>query len=175
MEHFLWGDAQEESFENLKNALTTAPVLAHPNYDLDMEIMCDACGYGIGGVLQQRVNGIEQPLAYASRLLSKAEQNYSITELECLGLVWCLKKFRGFIWGTKITIITDHQALCWLMTKRDLAGRLARWSLAIQEYDIKIVYRNGKLHTNADCLSRYPVSDEIENEKEYHCLILREI
>ncbi len=169
---FDWGEPQEKSFENLKSALTNAPVLAHPNYDLPMEIMCDACGYGIGGVLQQRVEDVEQPLAYASRLLSKAEQNYSITELECLALVWCLKKFRGFIWGTKITIITDHQALCWLMTKRDLAGRLARWSLAIQEHDIQIVYRSGKLHTNADCLSRYPITNAIDKQEEEHCLLL---
>ena len=85
-------------------------MLVHPNYDLPMEIICDACGYGIGGVLAQRIDGKEHPVAYASRLLSKSEINYSITEKECLALIWCLQKFREYVWGTKISIITDHQA-----------------------------------------------------------------
>ena len=84
------------------------------------------------------MDGLERPLAFASRLLSKSECNYSITEKECLDLVWATKKFRSFIWGNKVQVYTDHQALCWLMTKRDLAGRLARWSLTLQEFDIVI-------------------------------------
>ena len=169
---FIWGEAQQNSFEKLKTALTTAPVLIHPNYEKEMEVIPDACGYGIGGILAQKINGVEHPVAYASRLLTKSEQNYSITELECLALVWCLKKFRGFIWGMKVNIITDHQALCWLLTKRDLAGRLARWSLAIQEYDIQIMYRSGKLHDNADCLSRYPIEDAPQEQDADSCLML---
>ncbi|XP_045034364.1 uncharacterized protein LOC123475563 [Daphnia magna] len=121
---FDWGPDQESSFNTLKQALLAAPVLAHPNYDLPMEIIPDACGYGIGAVLAQRVEGQEHPLAYASRLLSSSEINYSITEKECLALVWALKKFKGYVWGCKIVVVTDHQALCWLLTKRDLAGRL---------------------------------------------------
>ena len=95
--------------------------------------------------------------AFASRLLSASQRNYYITKKECLALVWSLKKFRCFVWGCRITIITDHQVLCWLMSKRDLACRLAFWSLSLQEYDIQIVYRSGKLHDNANCLSLYPL------------------
>jgi hypothetical protein len=76
--------------------------------------MSDACGYGIGAVLSQTKDGKECPLAYASRLLSKAEINYSITEKECLALIWALQKFCCFIWGCKVIIVTDHEALCWL-------------------------------------------------------------
>ncbi|KAI9555011.1 pol polyprotein [Daphnia sinensis] len=167
----------ESSFNTLKQALLAAPVLAHPNYDLPMEIIPDACGYGIGAVLAQRVEGQgkhnigKHPLAYASRLLSSSEINYSITEKECLALVWALKKFKGYVWGCKIVVVTDHQALCWLLTKRDLAGRLARWSLSIQEYDIEIRYRSGKLHDNADCLSRYPLP-VTEDQEEDHCVAI---
>jgi hypothetical protein len=100
--------------------------------------MSDACGYGIGAVLSQTKDGKECPLAYASRLLSKAEINYSITEKECLALIWALQKFCCFIWGCKVIIVTDHEALCWLRTKKDLAGRLARWSLCLLEYDVEI-------------------------------------
>jgi len=169
---FNWGPEQQQSFEDLKNALTHAPVLMHPRYDLPMEVIPDACGYGIGGVLAQTIEGIEHPIAYASRLLSGSELNYSITEKECLGLVWCLTKFRNFIWGTTVKVITDHQSLCWLMTKRDLAGRLARWSLSLQEYDIQIFYRSGKLHDNADCLSRNPLEKEPEEKIDDRCLIV---
>lgn len=154
---FIWEAAQQKSFNTLKEALTTSPILAHPDYQAPMIIMTDACGYGIGAVLSQSKEGKEFPLAYASRLLSKSEMNYSITEKECLALIWGLQKFRGFVWGCKIIIITDHEALCWLRTKKELAGRLARWSLCLLEYDVEIRYRNGKLHTNADCLSRYPI------------------
>ncbi|KZS20370.1 Uncharacterized protein APZ42_012952 [Daphnia magna] len=164
---FTWGESQISSFNTLKQALTSAPVLAHPNYELPMEIFPDACGYGIGGVLAQRIGEAERPIAYASRLLTKSEVNYSITEKECLALVWCLSKFRCFVWGCKVKVVTDHQALCWLMSKRDLAGRLARWSLSLQEYDITIVYRSGKTHENADCLSRnpLPVAQELEDDR----------
>jgi hypothetical protein len=92
---FDWVPDQESSFNILKQALLTAPVLAHPNYDLPMEIIPDACGYGIGAVLAQVVDGQEHPLAYASRLLSSSEINYSITEKEYLALVWALKNLKA--------------------------------------------------------------------------------
>ncbi|KZS01893.1 Uncharacterized protein APZ42_001302, partial [Daphnia magna] len=152
---FTWGEGTISSFNALKQALTSAPVLAQPNYNLPMEIFSDARGYGIGGVLAQHVEEEERPIAYASHLLTKTEVNYSITENECLALVWCLSKFRCFVWGCKVKVVTDHQALCWLISKRDLAGHLARWSLSLQEYD------------NAGCLSRnpLPVAQELEDDR----------
>ncbi|KAI9549855.1 pol polyprotein [Daphnia sinensis] len=155
---FVWTSEQQNSFQTLKTALTSSSVLGHPNYELPMEIHCDACDYGIGAVLIQHQDGKERVLAYASRLLSSAERNYSITEKECLALVWSIQKFKIYVWGTKIRIITDHHALCWLMRKKDLAGRLARWSLQLQDLDIEIIHRSGRLHSDADTLSRYPTS-----------------
>jgi hypothetical protein len=169
---FEWGTTQRQSFTALKNALSAAVTLGQPNYDQPMELHPDACGYGIGCALVQKVDGLERPLAFASRLLSKSECNYSITEKECLALVWATKKFRSFIWGNQVHVFTDHQALCWLMTKRDLAGRLARWSLTLQEFDIAIFYKSGKAHLDADCLSRYPVERPTEEEEEDRCLMV---
>lgn len=161
---FLWSDDQQNSFETLKTALITPPILAHPCYDLPMEIHCDACDYGIGAVLVQRQNGEERVLAYASRLLDPAERNYTTTEKECLALVCSVvKKFKIYIWGIKIKVVTDHHSLCWLMRKTNLSGRLARWSLELQDLDIDIVYRSGRLHQDADALSRNPV-DPPESE-----------
>jgi hypothetical protein len=105
---FVWGKDQQNSFDQLKTELLSAPILAHPNYTLPMIILPDACGMGIGAVLSQKVNGKEHPLAYASRLLTSSEVNYSITKKECLALIWSLQKFRPFIWGCKLIIITDH-------------------------------------------------------------------
>lgn len=155
-QRFAWGKEQQRSFEALKTVLTTPPILAHPRYDLPMEIHCDASHYGIGAVLVQHHEGKERVLAYASRLLSNPEINYSVSEKECLALVWSLRKFRSYIWGLKVKVVTDHYSLCWLLKKRDLSGRLARWSLQLQDLDIDIVHRSGRLHSDADSLSRAP-------------------
>lgn len=151
---FIWSVDQQAGFEALKQALVSPPVLGHPNYNLPMEIHCDACGYGVGAVLVQQQEEGERVLSYASRLLGPAESNYSISEKECLALVWAVQKFRSYVWGNRIRIVTDHHALCWLMKKRDLAGRLARWSLQLQDHDMEIVHRSGRLHSDADALSR---------------------
>jgi RNase H-like domain found in reverse transcriptase/Reverse transcriptase (RNA-dependent DNA polymerase)/Integrase zinc binding domain/Integrase core domain/gag-polyprotein putative aspartyl protease len=170
-----WQHEQSASFELLKQRLVSAPLLGHADLNKPMEIHPDACAYGIGALLTQQSEEGERPLAYASRLLSKSEENYSITEKECLALVWATKKFRPFIWGQKVKIVTDHHALCWLLTKRDLAGRLARWSLQLQDYDLEIVHRSGRKHQDADCLSRAPVGLPAEaQEDERHVYLISE-
>ena len=146
--------------------MTSAAILAHPDFSLPFEIHADAGGYGLGALLLQRFGGNEEQLAYASRLMTPSELNYSTTEQECLALVWALKKFRYLIWSCPIRVVTDHYALCWLLSKRELAGRLACWSLLLQEYYISIFHKNGKLHTDADALSRLPVgrAEELDDD-----------
>ena len=154
---FEWSIKQTNAFESLKNHLLFPPILGHPNYSLPMEIHCDACGYGLGTVLAKQQGALERVISYANRLLSPAESNYSVSEKECLALVWAAQRFKIYIWGSRIKVVTDHHSLCWLLKKRDLAGRLARWSLALQDLDLEIVHRSGRLHSDAKALSRFPI------------------
>ncbi|KZS08016.1 Uncharacterized protein APZ42_028148 [Daphnia magna] len=166
---FMWEESQEVSFGLMKQALVSAATLSYPDFTRPFEIHPDACDYGLGAVLLQRVNNIERPLAYVSCLLSPSESNYSITEKECLALVWAVKKFRSYILGMDTLVVTDHHALCWLLTKKDLAGRLACWSLQLQEFLLRIIHRKGRLHTDADAFFRYAVDAPQEFDKQLHC------
>jgi len=111
-------------------------------------------------VLSQGPIGQDRPLPYASRILCKAEQNYNTTEKELLAIVWALKYFRSYLYGTKFKIITDHRPLVWLFNVMDPGSRLIRWRLKLEEYDYEIIHKAGKDNTNADALSRNPIPDD---------------
>lgn len=160
VDRFCWTPQAQTAFDALKISLTTAPVLRHPNFQLPFYIQCDASKIGVGGVLFQLIDGEEHPIAFMSKKLNTAQQNYSVTELECLAAVLCVKRFRCYIEGMAFTIITDHASLKWLMNQKDLTGRLARWSLKLQAFDFTIIHRKGAANIVPDALSRVEI-DEI--------------
>ena len=110
-QRWLWEDEQREAFEELKNALTTAPVLARSDVSKPFYVQCDASGSALGAVLVQEYEDGEHPILYISRALNSAERNYTTTERECLALVWSLKKLRPYLEGYVFTAVTDHSAL----------------------------------------------------------------
>ena len=149
-----WSTECQEAFEYLRKCLISRPILEYPDYDKKFLIATDASGYGMGAVLMQEHDGIEKPIAYASKLLTKAEKNYSVTEKEGLAVVWALKKFKTLIYGYPIEIFTDHQALVHLFRNKISEGRLGRWCLSVQDFNPSITYRPGKRNILPDCLSR---------------------
>lgn len=153
-----WSSEAEASFQSLKSSLTTTPVLSCPNFELPFQLQCDASNFAVGCILTQAVPEGEKVIAYASRSLSKSERNYSVTEKECLSVLFGVEKFRCYLEGTRFVVVTDHSSLQWLNSLKNPQGRLARWALKIQEYDYNIIHRKGKLHVAPDALSRIECS-----------------
>jgi len=140
----------------LKSALISSPILAMPN-DADPFLLdTDACDVSIGAVLSQVQSGVERVIAYASRSLSKPERNYCVTRKELLAIVCYTKTFRHYLLGKQFVIRTDHSALQWLKTTPEPIGQQARWCEILEEFDFQIVHRLGRLHGNADAMSRRP-------------------
>ncbi|GMF33022.1 unnamed protein product [Phytophthora fragariaefolia] len=152
-----WGAPQEEASAWAKAWLSQKPVLIYPDYRLLFKLTTDASKTGLGAVLSQDQGHGDQPIAYASKVNSPTVSKYGISELERLAVVWTIRLFRPHLYGRGFTIVTDHIALKWLMTTKEPAGRLHRWSLTLQEYGFEIQYRPGKENHVADALSRGPV------------------
>lgn len=151
---FVWDDLCQAAFDRLKQTLLSYPILRQPNFKHPFIVYTDASGYSIGAILAQCVNDEDYVCQYSSRTLIKHEINYSISEKECLGVIFALKTFRVYLIGTEFTIVTDHSALAWLMSIKDPVGRLARWAIYIQGYNFVIIHRKGSTHSNVDALSR---------------------
>ncbi|CAM8990655.1 unnamed protein product [Rhodiola kirilowii] len=147
------------AFDDLKVALTSAPIIQAPDWTQPFEIMCDASDYAVGAVLGQRKEKKPMVIHYASRTLDVAQRNYSTTKKELLAVIFALEKFCPYLLGSKIVFFSDHAAIRYLMMKKESKPRLIRWILLLQEFDVEIKDMKGIKNTVADHLSRI-VRDE---------------
>ena len=152
---FEWTDKCQQAFEKLIENLTTAPVLAYPDCNKPFIMCCDASDVAISFVLSQTDDlGRENVIEYAGRALRKAELNYTVSEKESLAVIEGFRKYHTYLYGNHTTVITDHQALEHVFKNPKITGRIARWSILLQNYDYTVKYKKGKLNTNADAISR---------------------
>ncbi|GJW91380.1 putative reverse transcriptase domain-containing protein [Tanacetum coccineum] len=147
---FDWGDKQEAAFQLLKEKLCSAHILALPEGTENFSVYCDATQKGLGVVLMQN----EKVITYASRQLKIHEKNYTTHDLELGAVVFALKIWRHYLYGTKCTVFTDHKSLRHILDQKELNMRQRRWLELLSDYDCEIRYYLGKANVVADALSR---------------------
>ncbi|GJZ48311.1 putative reverse transcriptase domain-containing protein [Tanacetum coccineum] len=137
---FVWGDKQEAAFQQLKQKLCSAPILALPEGSEDFIAYCDDSIKGLGSVLMQR----EKVIAYVSRQLKIHEKNYTTHDLELGVVVFALKIWRHYLYVTKCTVFTDHKSLQHIFNQKELNMRQRRWLELLSDYNCEIRYHPGK-------------------------------
>ena len=158
-----WTKEYAKVFQKAKQQLSSAPVFAHYDPQLPLQLAGDASSYGVGAVLSHKYpDGSERPIAYVSRTLLPSERNYAQIEKEALALVFGIQKFHQFIYGRKFTLLTDHQPLLAILGPKKgipsiAAAHMQRWALLLSAYQYVIAYGSTRDHANADCLSRLPL------------------
>lgn len=152
---FTWGDAQQQAFDTLKEAMCTAPVLLIPDPSLPFTLNCDASNYAVGATLQQDQGNGLQPIAYRSRKLTPAEINYDVREREFLAIVDACSHWRHYLHSAEpFRLLTDHDSIKYHRTMPNLTGRLARWVEKMAEFDYIVQHIPGAQNVVADALSR---------------------
>ncbi|KAA8490790.1 Transposon Ty3-I Gag-Pol polyprotein [Porphyridium purpureum] len=154
-----FGEPQSQAFLSLREALSDPEtgdrkVLAAYDPEAEHTLWTDASSTGLGAMLTQREGTGDRPVAFYSRLLRPAEQNYTVTEKECLAAIAAMEHFRHYLYGKRFVLMTDHSALSWLMRQKEPQGRIARWILKVQDFDFQVQHHPGKANTVADALSR---------------------
>lgn len=156
-----------DAFGKIVKTLCSEPFLTLPNLQRPFILYCDASNYCMGAILAQIDENLrERVCGYWSRMFKNAEVHYSITEKECLAVVYSIKHYHVYLYGQKFEVITDHSALKWLLNIEKAVGRLARWKIFLSIYDFDIIYRPGKKHSNVDAISRPGTKIETDNKTE---------
>ena len=156
-QEYIWGNAQEQAFQELKNRLTSSLVLRLPDLSKPFFVQMDASKLGTGAVLLQKdASGISHPCAYLSQALVGAEQNYQVYDLELLAVICVLKAWRPYLISpTEPTVFyTDHQNITYFRQPQDLTAQQMRWHSILQEYPVRFVHISGHKNGAPDLLSR---------------------
>lgn len=161
---FEWTSDCQDAFTYLKCALSNPPVIAFPDFSLPFVLYTDASGAAVGAVLGQKQGRTEKVIAYASRVLTKAERKWSTYDRELWAIVWAVRHFRHYLYKQPFVIVTDHKPLLGLRKipiDSDRTGRRARWALELDPFEWTVVHKEGQCHLNADALSRRPTDSPL--------------
>ncbi|KAJ1171611.1 hypothetical protein NDU88_003471 [Pleurodeles waltl] len=168
-QRFLWTDEAAHAFQLLKQKFTSAPILKHPDPDLPFFVEADASQVALGGVLSQRdaVDGQLHPIAFYSKKLLPAEQNYTVAERELLAIKVAFSEWRHHLMGAKypVTIFSDHKNLQFFGSLKALTPRQMRWLIFFSTFDFVITYRPGAQQIQSDVLSRYGHTSDMKQDK----------
>nr|GEV22888.1 putative reverse transcriptase domain-containing protein [Tanacetum cinerariifolium] len=165
---FDWGDKQEAAFQIIKQKLCSASILALPEGSEDFVVYCDASIKGLGAVLMQR----EKVISYGSRQLKVHEKNYTTHDLELGAVVFALKIWRHYMYGTKCIVFTDHKSLQHILDQKELNMRQRHWLELLSDHDCEIHYHPGKANAQTEAMKPENLKSEdvggmlIENSKD---------
>lgn len=152
---FSWNEHCKKSLDILKEKMVTALILIFPDWKKEFCVHVDVSCIALGAILTHAGGeGLNHPIAFASRRLSKAEKNYSTTEHKGLAMVYGIQKFRHYLLGGHFKTYTDHFVLKYLVNKLVLGGRICKWLLLFQEYDFEVIVKPGQSNVGPDHLSR---------------------
>ena len=156
---FLWTEECETAFTALKEALTSPPLLAYPDFNNKFILATDASQEAIGAILSQKQEGKERVTAYYSQKMTTSQQKWSTYDRELWAIVSAVRHFRHYLRGQEFTVLTDHQPLLSFQKvpiQDDATGRRARWIIELNAYNFDIAHRKGRSHQHADAMSRLP-------------------
>ena len=150
----IWGEAQNNAFENLKQCLSKRPILRLPDFERQFVVQVDASESGVGASLMQEYDGELFPVAFTSKKLLPRERKYSVIEREALSLVFAIKKWHNYLYGRDFIVETDHAPLVYINRKKIENGRIMRWALFLQTYRFLVRNIKGSQNVAADYMSR---------------------
>lgn len=151
---FAWTEETEKAFVDLKSRLASRPILRPPNFNLPFSVAVDASNTAIGANLFQLVDELEHPVCYFSKKLNIHQQRYSTVEKEAFALLTAVRTFSPYFGSQPVTVFTDHSPLQFVQRMANHNQKLLRWALELQQYNLRIVHRPGKLNLLPDILSR---------------------
>ena len=163
----VWTQPAIESFEKLREIISSDLVIGTPDFEQPFELTTDASGHAYGAVLEQMRADKKIVVGYFSKSYTSTQNRYSTSEKELLAIIMSIEHYHTFLYGRKFTVWTDHQPLTFLINKKDPHKRLERWIMRLWMYDFVIKYKPGNENIVADALSRLgedsPITDENKN------------
>jgi len=163
--HFKWTAACEAEFIRLKQEIRSDRILVPFCPELPLQLACDVSPSGIAGILSHIIDNQKKPIAFASRSLTQAEQNYSQLDREALAIVFAVDHFFKYLFARPFTLVTDNQPVVRIFHQnaqlpRMTSARLLRYAAFLSEFNYSVKFKNNTDNTNVDCLSRLPINPQ---------------